>query len=465
MSEAGERVRAFYAERDRRTIQYGGVSDALDRPVHIVVSPGVANTRSGQIAALALVNLVARVHRHLHLEIPPAPLVARSLLPATDLHTAVVDTALAINPVLDLTTTGPRTECAHGIIVGIGRSASDPHLHLGWSGGRGALSTTPLTDESMGGESVFGASTAAVLAAAALFRLSHQLPVRPARLNPIDLSVGDAASVRDHTTPLDVGTVLVVGAGAVTSSLLYWARELGIIGSWDVVDADYAELHNTNRCMTMTAADAGWPLGIPSIAPAAKADVAARAVNAKGHLEWYDQWISRNSDSRHDLVLPLANGRGVRTLVAHRCEPVLLHATTSSNWTAELHRHRPDRDDCPACRLPDTEQPRLVCSTGPVDPATIGSRDAALPFLSAAAGLLLASAITDIPRTAAFHDRINHWQLDLTLNTRLLSRREHPAKDGCQHIQQPEVRRLARAPDSRRWDYLDNVSAGSARRR
>lgn len=57
---------AFYAERDRRTRQYGGHDDALERPIHLIVSPDVTATRAGQIATLALVNLIARTS-------PPAP--------------------------------------------------------------------------------------------------------------------------------------------------------------------------------------------------------------------------------------------------------------------------------------------------------------------------------------------------------------------------------------------------------
>jgi hypothetical protein len=64
----------------------------------------------------------------------------------------------------------------------------------------------------------------------------------------------------------------------------------------------------------------------------------------------------------------LANGRDVRTLVAQRGEPLLLHATTSPNWTAELHRHRPERDDCPRCRIPEDAVTDFDCSTGPETP-------------------------------------------------------------------------------------------------
>src|SRR5258705_357111 len=147
---------AFYTERDRRTRQYGGHDDALERALHPTVGPDATATPARQIATPPPGNPISRAHPRLVTPIPPAP---------------------------------PR-----------------------------------------------------------------------------------AASPRDPRTPIDVGDVLAVGAGAVTAALVYWLRELGVShGMWDFLDRDAAELHNTNRCMTMTAAQAGWPNGEPAIAAANKA--------------------------------------------------------------------------------------------------------------------------------------------------------------------------------------------------
>jgi hypothetical protein len=446
---------AFYAERDRRTRQYGGTEDALERPILIIVDPEVAAARAGQIATLALVNMAARVHRRITLIIPEAPLIARSLVPATNLRTAAIGTARAITPVLDLHLEPNIEGCAFVARVGLGRELPDElDVYLDWHGGLGVLATSPIPEPARDPDSMFGAAAAAVLGSAALFRLAHGQAVHPARLNPLDLTAGTGAGTRDHRGPIDVGDVLVVGAGAVATALLYWARELGTSGGWDVVDGDIAKLHNTNRCLTMTAADAGWPNGEPTTTPMAKATTAARAIGALAHPQWYDHWQPHH-ETRHDLVLPLANGRDVRTLIAQRGEPLLLHATTSPNWTAELHRHRPDRDDCPACRIPDAARPQLTCSTGPGVPEEPDSPDAALPFLSAGAGLLLAAVLADLPATAVLDHRVNHWQLDLTLTGQLLRPLRHPPRDGCRHQQTRRVRQAFQSIEPRRWDHLD----------
>lgn len=451
-----DRRRTFYTERDRRTFQYGAEDDALERPVRIVVDEEAASSRAGQIATLALVNMAARVHRRIRLDVPAAPLIARGLMPADDLRAAAVATALAITPVIDLLEGPPGKGDPMEVGVGIGaRVPRDLDLFLSWHGGRGSLEIAATGIESCPPDSVFGAATAAVLGASALFRLVHDQPVHPTTFNPIELAAGVRAGTRDHRGPIDAGAVLVVGAGAVASAFAYWVREIGTSGLiWDFVDRDLVELHNTNRCMTMTAAHAGWPGGVQTDNPVHKADATAWAVGGQPNQQWYDEWQPAHQ-RRHDLVLLLANGRGVRSLVAHRGEPVLLHATTSANWTAELHRHVPGRDDCPACRLPDNTTIQMGCATGPIDVATPSSPDAALPFLSAAAGLLLAAAIAEMPSPAVFGDRFNHWQFDLTGADPVIQPRQHPPRDGCRHVQSVSIRRAVQLHDPCRWDHLD----------
>ena len=451
------RRNVFYAERDQRTRQYGATDDMLERPVLIVVGRDIAGTRAGQIAALAIVNMAARVHRRIGLALPDSPLLARSLVPATDFAAAAIQTARAINPVLDLYLEPDIGRCSFAASIGLGTKVpADLDVYLDWHGGLGMLATSPVPTPALDPDSVFGAATAAVFASAALFRLAHGQPVRPARFNPLELLAGTDAGTRDHTGPIDAGTVLAVGAGAVATALLYWTRELGTRDPWDIVDADIAELHNTNRCLTMTAADAGWPDGEPTGTAVAKAITAARAIGAHPHIQWYDQWQPHH-EARYDLVLPLANDRDVRTLIAQRGEPLLLHATTSPNWTAELHRHRPDHDDCPTCRIPNTTSLKLGCSTGPTMPEAPDSPDAALPFLSAGAGLLLAAALADLPDVAALTRQVNHWQLDLTLTGPLLRSLRHPPRDSCRHIQTRTLRQAYHSTNRRRWDDLDGI--------
>lgn len=397
----------FYAERDRRTAEYGIDPATLEAPVAVMVGEDAAASRPGQVAVLALVNMLARIHRSIAIAVPPAPLIARSLVPAQDLRDAVVATAVAIDPFIRIEVVEDRPSGAPS--VGVGELL--PHgldVYAGADGAVGILRDEP-TPVSPADPTILGAGLGVCLTAADLLHLvvAGRRPF-PRRVSAWGFGEGVAADRGpDVLAPVDVGDVLVVGAGAVGSGLLYWLREIGIMGEWEVVDGDVVRLHNTNRSLGFVAADAGWPDG----EPLPKADRTAGLVGATPFVGWYDQWIQAHPSSRPDLVLPLANDRGVRHLIANRGEPILMSATTSPHETAALHRQIAGRDDCMDCRFPDASVPRFECSTGSIDTEKGTSTDAALPFLSAAAGLLLAAGLLQLQAGGIIERPENQWTL------------------------------------------------------
>jgi len=446
----------FYAERDLRTRQCGGLDAHLERPVRIVVGAEAAQTRAGQVAALALINMVARVHRRVILDVPSAPLRAQALVAADELGQAMVATALAINPFLEIRS-APRAEDADVVGIGVGPLVfENVDFTLTWHGGIGRLQVSGTGDasahEQVEGEAVIGAAAASVLGAWALFRAVHDQTVDQSQWNPYERSTASAAGAPESLGPLDLGHVQVVGAGAVASALVYWVRELGMVGPWEIVDADVAQLHNTNRCLCLLAADAGWPNGVRDGKSVTKVSSLAPLINATSHEAWYDEWDG--IDRRPDLVLPLANARDVRPLIAGRGEPLLLHATTSQRWTAELHRHIPELDDCPACRMPDAATPVFECSTGPSVPDQPDSPDAALPFLSAAAGLLLATALLQVANGEIVRGDRNHWLTDFAAADPRMRSYRHPPREGCTHQLSSTVRSMVHQTAPRRWDVI-----------
>jgi hypothetical protein len=467
-----EQIAQFYAARDARTIHYGGLEQALQTEMYLIAGDA-STTRPGQVALLALVNMVARTHRHLTIDLTPAPLRAATMMPAPSIEEAVAQMATAINPAALLTINGVRIDANeiddrgdHGRIrLGVGVGPLDRcDVWLGWWGGRGQLGNRPAVAGDAETD-VLGAATAACLGAAALFHLSHGRNVQPVVVNlaerisgPVD--DGDTADpaapiggvgTRTVTGPIDAGNITIVGAGAVAHGLAWWAREFGHHGEWSDIDGDVAELSNTNRCLVMSAADAGWPAGLPGAPPRAKADILADMVHARSVPLWFDE-SSATEPPRTDLILVLANERGVRARASALGEPILLHATTSPSWAAELHRHMPDVDDCPACRIPDTASPTFACSTGPAGPEA-DSGDAALPFLSAAAGLMLTVALQHLsPGDGFLTSRHNHWRLCFESAIQLRGS-VHPR--ACPHTLPAAARRLIHSGQPRRHDHLD----------
>jgi hypothetical protein len=63
------------------------------------------------------------------------------------------------------------------------------------------------------------------------------------------------------------------------------------------------------------------------------------------------------------------------------------------------------------CRFPDATIPKFECSTGPVQTSEGTSTDAALPFLSATAGLLLAGGLLQLKAKSIGDRPENQWTL------------------------------------------------------
>jgi hypothetical protein len=413
----------FYNQRDRSTRHLGVVEDVAERPIGVIISSAAADSRSGQVAAVALANMIARVHRRIRLVVPPAPLIAAHR-GATNLAEALQNTILAIDPFNEVSLV-QKVDAIPSI--GVGTNGTAGTWQIAAHGSRAILKNDSSEFPGADG-SVLGAGLAACLGAAALFRLAHGFDVKAHMVSAWNFSEGSDAVVGPlEIGSLDVGDVLIVGAGAVCSALSHWLRELGTSGKWDVVDKDYVTLDNTSRGLGMFAGDAGWN----DSTPARKVDLIARDIGATPHFAWYDEWIKDHDDARPDLVLPLANERAARHLVACRYDPIVLHATTSKSWQAQFHRHISGVDDCINCRMRDLKGGTLDCSTGTVPNADGQSHDAALPFLSAAAGLMLTSGLYRLAAGDLNATELNHFCLDLSLGHRLVQSSIWNCRETC----------------------------------
>lgn len=249
----------------------------------------------------------------------------------------------------------------------------------------------------------------------------------------------------------DLGDVLLVGAGAVASALVYWLNFLPVSSQWDIVDHDEVQLDNTNRGLLFTAEDAGWEGGTRQ----KKASVLVRYLaHAKPHDCWFDEFEA--GGRRWDLVLPLANERKVRGLLQASRPPLMIHATTSPNWQTQLHRHRPGRDRCLVCRLPDTDLPPPSCAAAPLTKPEPGHQhppDAALPFLSAAAGLMIAADLMRLGLGGYESECGNLITLDWFGDMGRPTVRHEQCQPSCPGWGDPAVRSILNA--NTRWYAMD----------
>ena len=90
----------FYRLRDKRTSEYLPGLTVEPRPVYVSVDWSASRSRSGQIAVLALVNQLARVHRVIAVDLPQEsfPLVATTGGVEQDFTSAVFSPVMQLIP-------------------------------------------------------------------------------------------------------------------------------------------------------------------------------------------------------------------------------------------------------------------------------------------------------------------------------------------------------------------------------
>jgi len=445
----------FYRERDRRTNAYLSSQGRKDMPVCIEIGPEAAETPAGQLALLALANQAARVHREIHfaLESPEVQLNVRIPFAEGTLGETLWETCTKIDPCGDFRIAS-EVPSKGDVSLGIGGSLAGNHdWYVGADRAVAVLSETPQAIQEGVPSTLRGAALASCLGASALLRSILDEPVREQRLSAWNFAGGENAELGPTELPgVDVGRVMMVGAGAVGGALAYWLHAFGVRGDWAIVDPDRIELHNTNRHLLARAEDAGWS---NSEEVNQKAGLVSHYLPGTSESEWYEDATAPKR--LHDVVLCLANEQDVRTKIAQRNDPVVLHATTGQSWLSQLHRHIAGRDDCIRCRTHDVREAQYECSEVEVkDESTEESQDAALPFLSAASGLMLASALHRLQAGELAEMPNNNWDWDFAAVRNMGRRRTRKCRDGCTVWCPPEVRK--RMNEGIQWAHLDPES-------
>jgi hypothetical protein len=457
---AADNCEEFYRQRDSRSQEYSRENNWGHRPVIIVAETDVTSSVPGQLALLALANMASRVHRRITFVLSeasatllaPAPLATQ----CTTIGDAIHKTASVIDPCgqFEITNRCPEYDPSTTLTLGLGgMRRSDLRWYIGAEQAIATLSRTP-TEFGMSRESTRGASLAACFGAAALFREAIGRPVAQRRVSAWNFAEGEAAAPGpDYPRPLDIGKTLMVGAGAVGAALAYWIAAWGLAEfgcDWTIADGDVVTLHNTNRGMLFLPRDSDW-FGQP---PLNKAELLSSFISGSTALPgWFHEQPSLSS-ARFDVVLALANDYGVRATISSQNHPLVWQATTGENWMSQLHRHILGVDDCVYCRTGELKVSAFKCSGVEVKDGSGESNDAALPFLSAASGLMLLCALERLARDdTSILDGPNFWSWDFESGFRFTARPSiRKCRDGCGHLWGDEVRKKINART--RWAHL-----------
>lgn len=440
IDDSGSDAERFYRERDRRTSDYLRNGFPVHTSVSVHASHDACESRSGQLILVTLVNQLARIHRQIHIALaaPYAPLLTPDVCGGSNLGDEISRLACRIDPFGKFDVDGEQGT-PNKISIGIGGQCQ-PGLnwYLGCNRSVAAIARTPCVLGSNVSADLRGAGLAALLGAAAVTKCALGIDTAPTTLSAWNLKDGVDAAVGPESLPrVDVGQGLMIGAGAVASAAVYWLKQWGSKSTWAILDRDQIKLHNTNRCLLFFPDQAAQP----NKRGVAKALCLAQHLpDAVGVCEWYHQ--TQEARQSFDMVLVLANEFNVRTLVSSRNDPIQLQATTGRSWLSQLHRHIVGRDGCVRCRMSDIRTPQFSCSEASTATAEQPTRpDAALPFLSAASGLMLVTAMQRLQLKEFGANETNVWNWDFRNSLRMDSSGRYACRNDCSTILAPNARK------------------------
>jgi hypothetical protein len=411
---------AFYALRDDRTNRCATSPAYQHVRCVVTLEENLLDSRTGRVLFHVVGNLLARWCRHVTLIVPTS------------------------DPLVEETLRVMRDADPYGMFIAttnLGDDA-DVHLHLGREcqpiGDRtvvvdagGWLSWVGESDGpvlALDEQNVLGAIGAACLGVAQAFKLALEVSagdrLRSGVFDWYSLSWSERGGP-DVLGPVALGRLLLVGAGSVGSAVAYCLGLAGVTADVTVVDQDVVNVENLNRSPIF----GQQTLGTLKVAAVA-GYLAGSPVRVVPFVGWWEDLVGSPSWGAFDVWLPLANERGVRWSMQHNVPPVMIHASTGVNGGVNFGRHIPGRGDCLVERFPSAQVPAVfACATTTV-PTPEGLVDAALPFASVLAGLLVVADLVRL-QLPGYPQVPNLAVLDLGGDLALPVLVDRQAQQGC----------------------------------
>ncbi len=398
----------WYLEWYDRTVRYAQRTLDPVRTVAITASTPYLTTFDGQVAVLTAASLLARMTPAVVLSFPDVTLLPELPWAGRSLHAVALAEMKAANPHAGYAIRSTEEGDFH---FHLGPDGADFVVHgAGWNAYVGpAPSPLFAVDETNG----MGAALAVILASAHLFRDPFAPFAVPFVCNTFDWQEVAATRMPAFRRDRSLGHIFVAGLGSVGSSALYFLSLVTRNFSATLVDMDKVTIANITRSPIFSAEDAR--LEVAKVASVGTFLRNAGVTNVRADPVALDEsrfWTDRQAGTP-DLVIAAANERNVRYHIEMAYPPIQVYATTGNNWQTTLIKHVPGDDTCSLCLFPpDPTSAPMACGTDGAarQPIQAGEQvDAALPFLSFAAGLMTASEIVKlaIPELPVIRNRVS----------------------------------------------------------
>ncbi len=378
-------------ERDSRSLLYAGRVLDRNRWVSLCPDPRYVSRYDGQVALLTAANLLGRMTPSIALDIPDSIPIVDSLPNAgKNLRDVLLDQLHEADPSGSFCR---RSYKPDDYIIRFGKTGGVNTVHgSGWKMYCGP-SPSPLAET----ETVnpIGPAMASILAVSEAFRTNLTSPPGQYTFDALTWT-SDVKDESDAPLPTQskLGEVWVVGTGSVGTAVLYFLSLATRNFSAVLFDMDIVEIHNLDRSPIFTSNDADNKTNKAIATKRYLNQVGVSNVKAEPHaLDESDIWKNRQPGTP-DVLVPTANERNVRSLIESYFPPIQVYGTTGQNGQATMIRHIPPHDPCSLCLFPDTDHAPTSCAIGKVENESNEKKiDAALPFLSFAAGAMAVAEI------------------------------------------------------------------------
>jgi len=379
---------AWRTARDSRSLRYAGRVLDPERWILLRTDAAHAARYDGQVAVLTAANLLARMTPAVALDIPRVPIVAPLPWAGHDLRDYVLGMMLKADPYGKFVCR-PTYEDDYPIQLApdgapVVAHGSGWNIYLGPAPSPLAVAIAP---------NPIGPAMAAILAVAAAFKNNVRGVPDTVVLNALDWQHSVIqADLGELPAEPDLGEIWQAGTGSVGTAILYFLTRATRGFSATLFDMDVVKIHNLDRSPIFIAGHIGMPK--VDATESWLRDAGLAAIRADPHaLDESALWRNREAGTP-DILITAANERNVRAVVETSFPPIQIYGTTGKHWQAAVIRHVPFRDPCSFCLFPDQGHVPTECATGEVAARAYEEPvDAALPFLSFAAGAMAAGEI------------------------------------------------------------------------
>ncbi|MBK79594.1 MAG: hypothetical protein CMQ43_01570 [Gammaproteobacteria bacterium] len=374
--------------RNSRSLRYA--QRVLDPRRWIVLRAGrgYLSRYDGQVALLTAANLFARMTPAVALDIPAVRIAPPLPWAGQELRAFTIEMMLRADPYGKFESRAQRDgDC----LVHLGPSGAPSIAH--GSGWNIYLGPEPSPLPQAEAANPIGPAMAAIIATASAFKTNLEGAPEAVLLNSLNWQPEIVQeSVAELSSAVELGEVWTAGTGSVGTAILYFLTLATRSFSNTLFDMDVVGVHNLDRSPVFTHEQVEM-----AKAKATEAWLRGAGIsNVRSEPRALDEsvlWQKREAGTP-DILIAAANERNVRSVIETGFPPIQVYGTTGQHWQAAIMRHVPMKDPCSSCLFPATEFAATECATGEVAPSTGEERmDAALPFLSFAAGAMAAAEI------------------------------------------------------------------------